>query len=120
MREHTGQKRSGPYALDAIVERLSAGGFIAAREEAHELLAAAGAEASLLEEMMGRRLCGEPLAWICGRTRFCDIELSIDPCVYVPRWHTEVVARCAVALLDDGGTAIDVCTGSGAVARVLM
>jgi release factor glutamine methyltransferase len=107
-------------ALDAIAERLSAGGFIAAREEAAELLAAAGADASRLEQMLARRLRGEPLAWICGRTRFCGIELSIDTGVYVPRWHSELIARRAAELLDDGRIAIDVCTGSGAVACVLM
>jgi release factor glutamine methyltransferase len=127
MHRHPAPKRSvsrprqrGAAALDAIAERLSAGGFIAPREEARELLAAAGANASLLEQMLARRLSGEPLAWICGRTRFCGIELAIDRSVYVPRCHTELVARGAAALLDHGGTAIDLCTGSGAVARVLM
>ena len=106
-------------ALDAIAERLGAGGFIAPRGEARELLAAAGENALLLKQMLARRLSGEPLAWICGRTRFCGIELTIDRSVYVPRCHTEPVARRAASLLNRGGTAIDLCTGSGAVARVL-
>jgi release factor glutamine methyltransferase len=113
-------RHCGAAALDAVAKRLSAGGFIAYGEEARELLAAAGENASLLEHMLARRLRGEPLAWICGRTRFCGIELTIDSSVYVPRWHTELVAHCAAALLHHSGTAIDLCTGSGAVARVLQ
>ena len=127
MHSHPAPKRSvsnprqrGVDAVDAIAERLSSGGFIAPREEAGELLAAAGENGSLLEQMLARRLMGEPLAWICGRTRFCGIDLTIDRSVYVPRWHTELVARAAAALLHRSGTAIDLCTGSGAVARVLL
>jgi release factor glutamine methyltransferase len=114
------QPQRGVAALDAIAERLSAGGFVAPHEEARELLAAAGANTSRLEEMLACRLRGEPLAWICGRTRFCGIELTIDRSVYVPRWHTELVAHAAAALLHHSGTAIDLCTGSGAIARVLL
>jgi release factor glutamine methyltransferase len=40
--------------------------------------------------------------------------------VYVPRWHTELVAERAAARLPADGVAIDLCTGCGAVARVLM
>jgi len=103
----------------SVEARLSAAGFIAAREEARELLAAAGGDLWLLEKMLQRRLSGEPLAWICGRTTFCGIELFIDTGVYVPRSHTEVIAQRAAELLGETGIAIDLCTGSGAVARVL-
>ena len=39
--------------------------------------------------------------------------------VYVPRWQSVPLARRAAARLPDAGTAIDLCTGSGAVAAVL-
>lgn len=39
--------------------------------------------------------------------------------MYVPRWTSEPLARRAAARLPDAGIAIDVCTGSGAIARVL-
>jgi release factor glutamine methyltransferase len=51
---------------------------------------------------------------------FCGVEVRIHPGVYVPRWQTEQLARRAVECLPPDGTAIDVCTGSGAVARALM
>jgi release factor glutamine methyltransferase len=45
--------------------------------------------------------------------------VHVDPDVYVPRWLSEPLARRAVELLPAGGTAIDLCTGSGAIASVL-
>lgn len=42
----------------------------------------------------------------------------MHPGVYVPRWHSEAVARRAAAL--QPARAVDLCTGCGAVARVLM
>jgi release factor glutamine methyltransferase len=103
----------------ALVSRLAAAGFIAAEDEAQELLARAGGDAALLEELLARRLTGEPLAWITGATRFCGLAIRIDPGVFVPRPHSETLARRAVERLPATGTAIDVCTGSGAIAAVL-
>ena len=39
--------------------------------------------------------------------------------VFVPRPHTEALARRAVELLPAAGIAVDLCTGSGAVGVVL-
>ena len=102
-----------------LVARLEAGGFVAAEEEAAELEAAAGGDAGRLEAMLARRLTGEPLAWITGSAPFCELQIRVDPGVYVPRWQTEQLARRAAALLPETGLAIDLCTGAGAIARVL-
>lgn len=40
--------------------------------------------------------------------------------MYVPRPHSELLARRAIERLPADGTAIDVCTGSGAIAMALM
>jgi release factor glutamine methyltransferase len=69
--------------------------------------------------MLSRRETGEPLAWITGRTWFCGTRVRVDPGVYVPRPHTEALARRAAALLPSGGRAVDLCSGSGAIARHL-
>lgn len=45
--------------------------------------------------------------------------MHVDPDVYVPRWLSEPLARRAVERLPAAGTAIDLCTGSGAIAAVL-
>ena len=105
--------------LRALVSTLSTAGFVAPDEEAHELLARAGDDDALLDALVGRRLTGEPLAWITGRISFCGLELRVDPGVYVPRRQTELLARRAVELLAADGTAVDLCTGTGALARVL-
>ncbi len=104
----------------ALVSTLSTGGFVAPEEEANELLARAGSDDVLLEALLRRRLTGEPLAWITGRVSFCDLELGVDAGVYVPRWQTEQLARRATELLPPAGTAVDLCTGTGAIARVLL
>jgi len=59
------------------------------------------------------------LAWITASAVFCGLEIRVDPGVYVPRWQTEALARRAAERLPVDGVAIDVCTGSGAVAKVL-
>jgi release factor glutamine methyltransferase len=98
---------------------LASQGFIAAGEESQELLAYAAGDDQLLESAVRRRLTGEPLAWITGRVSFCGIEMRVDPGVYVPRWLSEPLVCRAVDRLPEGGTAIDLCTGSGAIASVL-
>jgi release factor glutamine methyltransferase len=108
-----------PSDLAGLTQLLASEGFVAAEEEADELLARAAGDRSLLDGLVARRLTGEPLAWITGRELFCGIEVRVDPGVYVPRWQSEQLARRAVARLPADGTAIDVCTGCGAIARVL-
>ena len=51
--------------------------------------------------------------------RFCDLRIHVDPGVFVPRPHTQAMAQRAVSLLPADGIAVDLCTGSGAVAAVL-
>jgi release factor glutamine methyltransferase len=106
-----------PQALAAV---LSAAGFVAAEDEAEKLLARAAGDAELLDSLVERRLTGEPLAWITGRVSFCGLEIRVDPGVYVPRWQSEPLARRAVERLPATGTAVDLCTGSGAIAKTLM
>ena len=105
--------------LEALSAVLSGAGFVAADEEARELLACAGADAELLDSLLQRRLTGEPLAWITGSVRFCGVGVRIDPGVYVPRWHSEPLARRARERLPADGIAVDLGTGSGAIAKAL-
>ncbi len=102
-----------------LAATLAGGGFAAAEEEAAELLAAADGDARALGRMLERRLSGEPLAWITGATTFCGLEIRVDLGVYVPRVQSEVLAFHAVERLPPAGIAIDLCSGAGAVARVL-
>jgi release factor glutamine methyltransferase len=108
-----------PDGLKSLAARLSAAGFIAAEEEAEELLARAASDSTILESLVARRLTGEPLAWITGSASFCGARIRVDPGVYVPRWQSEALAWRAVERLPVNGVAIDLCTGSGAIARIL-
>lgn len=108
-----------PDELASVTTLLSEAGFLAARDEAQELIARADGDQHLLRDLVARRLTGEPLAWVTGSVSFCGQEIRVDPGVYVPRWQSEQLARRAAARLPRGGVAIDVCTGSGAIARVL-
>jgi release factor glutamine methyltransferase len=107
-------------ARDPLVEQLEDGGFVAAAEEAAELRTRAAGDAALLEVLVARRLTGEPLAWITGTAEFCGVTLRVDRGVYVPRWQSEPLAERAAARLPALGSAVDVCTGCGAIAAVLM
>jgi release factor glutamine methyltransferase len=104
----------------SLTALLADAGFVAAGEEAQELVDRAGGDAELLEGLVARRLTGEPLAWIVGGVTFCEMRIGVDPGVYVPRWHSEPLALRAVERLPTGGTAVEICCGSGAIARTLM
>jgi release factor glutamine methyltransferase len=109
-----------PNDAEALAARLVGAGFLAAEEEADQLLACAAGDIGLLDSLVGRRLRGEPLAWITGRVSFCGVEMCVDPGVYVPRWQSEPLARRAVERLPADGAAIDLCTGAGAMAKTLI
>jgi release factor glutamine methyltransferase len=108
-----------PAAAEGVAGRLLAAGCVAAEEEADELLAAAPDDATL-DVWLRRREEGEPLAWITGTLQFCGQTLHVARGAYVPRMQSEELAYRAAGLLPDGGRAVDLCTGVGAVAAHLM
>ena len=103
----------------AISATLARAGCLASEEEATELIAAAAGDPARLAGFVERRVAGEPTAWIVGQVRFCGLPVRVHTGVYVPRWQTEPLAERAASLLTDDGVAVDVCTGSGAIAVVL-
>jgi release factor glutamine methyltransferase len=107
--------RTSTMRMGSIVERLASAGCVAPEEEARELQARVPDDRTL-EDWLLRRERGEPLAWITGATTFCGRRIHVDPGVYVPRLQSEELARRAAALLPDGGRAVDLCTGCGAIA----
>ena len=108
-----------PGDISALTAVLQGAGFVAADEEAVELLSSAGDDLELLQSLLERRLSGEPLAWITGFTSFCNLSIRVDRGVYVPRWQSEPLARRAGERLAPKGIAIEVCAGSGAIAKLL-
>ena len=108
-----------PGERKGAVSALVNGGFVAPEAEADALLAASREGVGSIDALLARRLEGEPLAWITGSVTFCGVRVLVDPGVFVPRPHTEALALRAVELLPPDGLAIDLCTGTGAVAMVL-
>ena len=71
-----------------------------------------------VDELVQRRLAGEPVAYIVGEWEFYGIPLDISPDVLVPREDTEVLADRAIRkTLDagEGARVLDLCAGSGCV-----
>jgi release factor glutamine methyltransferase len=101
-----------------ITARLRAAGCVFAEEEA-ELLVAGAASPAELDEMVGRRVAGEPLEQVLGWAEFCGLRIAVEPGVFVPRRRTEFLARQAAALARPGAVVLDLCCGSGALAAAV-
>ncbi|WP_024355456.1 peptide chain release factor N(5)-glutamine methyltransferase [Leucobacter chironomi] len=73
-----------------------------------------------LSEERARRV---PLQHLTGRAPFRQLELSVGPGVFVPRPETETVVQFGIdelrALPDAEPIAVDLCTGSGAIALAI-
>ncbi len=73
----------------------------------------------------GRRLAGEPAAYIVGRKEFFGLDLAVDRRVLVPRPDTETLVEWALEVTRDTGLAgegtrvVDLGTGSGAIALAI-
>ena len=75
-----------------------------------------------VDEMVARRVAGEPLQYVLGRWGFRTLDLLIDRRVLIPRPETEVVAGLAidvVAARPGPAVAVDLGTGSGAIALAI-
>lgn len=80
-----------------------------------------GAGLSELDELTRRRISREPLQYILGRWSFYGFEFFVGEGVLVPRDDTEVAVGLCVDFLcgRQEKKAIDLCSGSGAIAVAL-
>jgi release factor glutamine methyltransferase len=74
-----------------------------------------------LQQLIDRRLAGEPLAHLTGRAHFMGLDMLSGPAALIPRVETEQLAQAAIELLLEeprrpAARVIDVCTGSGNLA----
>jgi release factor glutamine methyltransferase len=115
--------------------RLRAAGVEAAALEARELLCYAADKSReefyrdlplyvsdplmrRLEQLVARRLAGEPVAYLVGEWEFYGMPLDISPEVLIPRADTEVLAGRAIELAraaGEGARVLDLCAGRGCV-----
>ena len=127
---------SSGEAVGDVVARMAA--TMGSRDEARELLAllhdmprhwpsvarnepmsVSDAEAATAAAI--RRASGMPLEYAAGRAAFRHLTLHVDARVLIPRPETEVLVDIVLELTrhETGGTAVDVGTGSGAIAIAL-
>lgn len=128
-------------ALTAAVDRLRVAGVSSPEHDAAELLAhvhglerrdlfridtVAGELAERFDTLIERRAAREPLQHLTGAAFFRHVELAVGPGVFVPRPETELLAGWAIEHALAAGTSagrapvvVDLCTGSGAIARAV-
>ncbi|MEJ8278471.1 putative protein N(5)-glutamine methyltransferase [Pseudonocardia spirodelae] len=102
-----------------LVARLRAAGCVFAEDEA-ALLRAAAADGADREELVRRRVAGEPLEHVLGWVGFDGLTVRVAPGVFVPRRRSEALVHAAVAALRETAPAaapvvVDLCCGCGAL-----
>ena len=76
----------------------------------------------LLQDAIKRRINGEPLQYILGKTEFMGLEFKVAPGVFIPRPETEILVEKAIDLLSNqkpvtrNQKILDIGTGSGCIA----
>jgi len=76
------------------------------------------------DALLTRRAAREPLQHLLGVAWFRHVELAVGPGVFVPRPETELLAgwaidRASTGSTGDGPVVVDLCTGSGAIAKAV-
>lgn len=110
---------AAPAAVEAaVVARLRAAGCVYAEDEAGLLVAEAGSPARL-EELVRRRVAGDPLEHLLGWAEFCGRRIAVLAGVFVPRRRSELLVTATAELAPSRPVVVDLCCGSGAVAAAL-
>jgi release factor glutamine methyltransferase len=120
--------------LGEAIELLREAGVPSPEHDARELLAhVTGSSRMLLADptpeqeaefarLVARRGQREPLQHLTGLAHFRHEELVVGPGVFVPRPETELLAGWAIDRAVEAGDrpiVVDLCTGSGAIARAV-
>ena len=128
--------------VSSAVERLREAGVDSPDHDAAELLAhvlgtsrgmlamveeVESAAVATYDGLVARRAAREPLQHLTGLAFFRHVELQVGPGVFVPRPETELLAGWAIeqatrvtAELGRSPLVVDLCTGSGAIARAVV
>ncbi|MEG9225857.1 putative protein N(5)-glutamine methyltransferase [Aeromicrobium sp. Sec7.5] len=100
---------------DLLVARLRAAGCVFAEDEAALLRAEAGGVR--LEDLVVRRVAGEPLESVLGWVELDGMRLRVGPGCFVPRRRTLLLARAAIAA--SPSTLVELCCGVAPVAALV-
>ena len=135
----TGPRRGGGAAQQLRREaatRLGGAGVASPERDADELLAhvlgvglgrlalvddVTDDERAAYDALLARRAAREPLQHLIGTAAFRHVELAVGPGVFVPRPETELLAGWAIDRAREVAdpVVVDLCTGSGAIARAI-
>src|ERR1044071_951133 len=124
--------------MGALAAILSAGRVAHPGREARDIIAAmkdvprfwptvnkhvvfTGPERRFACEAAAKRVAGAPFQYAVGTAPFRKLTLAVDDRVLIPRPETELIVDLVLGLTDawPGGPAIDIGTGSGAIALAL-
>lgn len=122
--------------MRAVADRLSAAGSSAAWAEARTLVChvlnvepgnlvlsppPSSAQLAVIDELVSRRVAGEPIQHLTGRAHFRTVSVEVGPGVFVPRPETEVMTGWALDWLaaHPGARVVELCAGSGAISLAL-
>lgn len=74
-------------------------------------------EAAAYQALVGRRVAGEPVAYIVGEREFFSLDFIVTPAVLIPRPETELLVELALEHLSADSTSqvLDAGTGSGCI-----
>ncbi len=76
-------------------------------------------QAAAAQALFERRRQGEPIAYLTGEREFFGLRFQVTPAVLIPRHETELLVELAIERLPQSGRALDLGTGSGAIAVAL-
>jgi release factor glutamine methyltransferase len=91
-------------------------------QDVHKLMIMGAPVPEGFDDLVAERARRVPLQHLTGRAGFRQLELSVGPGVFVPRFETELTAGLAIARLrtiSDHPSVVDLCTGSGAIALAI-
>jgi len=80
------------------------------------------AQTSFISGALKRRILGEPLQYILGKTEFMGLEFKVTPDVFIPRPETEILVETVIKLVESQKSKVtslgimDIGTGSGNIA----
>ena len=108
-----------PATDPALVQQLRRAGCVFAEDEA--ALLAGAADGAVRDELVARRVAGEPLEHLLGWASFDGHRIGVTAGVFVPRRRSEALVHAAVALLDGWRSPLvaDLCCGCGALGAAI-